>query len=159
MITAHYSTPLAPISAQPQTPPPAGQSQTPHVMLPERFARAFTDDNRQAERGHHVFEEVKKKCVYSPGMASKCSASSHETKEIVTKLREMRLSRAADLVESKYGLPCNHWRQLRTNNRLERIIREMRRRTRVVGPFPDGHSALMLVAAKLRHIASTRWGK
>jgi transposase-like protein len=41
----------------------------------------------------------------------------------------------------------------------ERIIREIRRRTRVVGAFPDGHSALMLVAARLRHIASTRWGK
>jgi putative transposase len=45
------------------------------------------------------------------------------------------------------------------NNPLERIIREIRRRTRVVGAFPDGKSALMLVAARLRHIASTKWGK
>ena len=45
------------------------------------------------------------------------------------------------------------------NNPLERIIREIRRRTRVVGAFPDGNSALMLVAAQLRHIASTKWGK
>ena len=58
-----------------------------------------------------------------------------------------------------YAYPCTHWRQLRTNNPLERIIREIRRRTRVVGAFPDGHSALMLVAARLRHIASTKWGK
>jgi putative transposase len=29
----------------------------------------------------------------------------------------------------------------------------------VVGAFPDGKSALMLVAARLRHIASTKWGK
>ena len=34
----------------------------------------------------------------------------------------------------------------------------MRRRTRVVGAFPDGQSALMLVAARLRHIAATKWG-
>ena len=47
-----------------------------------------------------------------------------------------------------YEFPTNHWRQLRTNNALERIIREIRRRTRVVGAFPDGHSALMLVAAR-----------
>ena len=40
----------------------------------------------------------------------------------------------------------------------ERIIREIRRRTRVVGAFPDGKSALMLCAARLRHIASTKWG-
>jgi transposase-like protein len=56
-----------------------------------------------------------------------------------------------------FAFPSNHWRQVRTNNPLERIIREIRRRTRVVGAFPDGHSALMLVAARLRHIASTKW--
>ena len=43
--------------------------------------------------------------------------------------------------------------------RPERIIREIHRRTRVVGAFQDGHRALTLVAARLRHIASTRWGK
>ncbi len=48
--------------------------------------------------------------------------------------------------------------RIRTNNPLERIIREIRRRTRVVGAFPDGHAALMLCAARLRHIAGTKWG-
>ena len=37
-------------------------------------------------------------------------------------------------------------------------MREIRRRTRVVGAFPDGKSALMLVAARLRHVAATKWG-
>jgi transposase-like protein len=37
-------------------------------------------------------------------------------------------------------------------------MREIRRRTRVVGAFPDGNSALMLVAARLRHVAGTNWG-
>ena len=37
-------------------------------------------------------------------------------------------------------------------------MKEIRRRTRVVGAFPDGHSALMLCAARLRHIAGTQWG-
>ena len=36
-------------------------------------------------------------------------------------------------------------------------MREIRRRTRVVGAFPDGNSALNLAAARLRHIAGTRW--
>ena len=57
-----------------------------------------------------------------------------------------------------YNFPSEHWRRIRTNNPLERILREVRRRTRVVGAFPDGNSALMLVAARLRHIAGTRWG-
>jgi len=86
--------------------------------------------------------------------------------EIVTRLKAMKLKAAAELVEQRggetltyYAYPSTHWRQIRTNNPLERIIREIRRRTRVVGAFPDGHSALMLVAARLRHIASTKWGK
>ena len=51
-----------------------------------------------------------------------------------------------------------HWRHIETNNPLERVMREIRRRTRVVGSFPDGNAALMLVAARLRHIAGTSWG-
>jgi putative transposase len=86
--------------------------------------------------------------------------------EVAARLKEMKLRTAAELVEQKvnetltyYAYPSTHWRQIRTNNPLERIIREIRRRTRVVGAFPDGHSALMLVAARLRHIASTKWGR
>ena len=33
-------------------------------------------------------------------------------------------------------------------------MREIRRRTRMVGAFSDGQSALMLVAARLRHVAA-----
>ena len=47
---------------------------------------------------------------------------------------------------------------LHTNNVIERLNREIRRRTRVVGSFPDGSSALMLVCARLRHVADTQWG-
>ena len=54
--------------------------------------------------------------------------------------------------------PREHWTRLRTNNGLERVMKEIRRRTRVVGAFPDGNSALMLVGARLRHITTTKWG-
>jgi len=93
-------------------------------------------------------------------------AAKNKATEIVGRLKAMKLKTAAELVEQKvsetltyYAYPSTHWRQIRTNNPLERIIREIRRRTRVVGAFPDGQSALMLVAARLRHIASTKWGK
>ena len=51
-----------------------------------------------------------------------------------------------------------HWLKIRTTNPLERINREIRRRTRVVGAFPDGNAAVLLVAARLHHIAGSRWG-
>ena len=77
----------------------------------------------------------------------------------------MKLGQAAAIVRegveetlSYMAFPREHWTRIRTNNMLERIMREIRRRTRVVGNFPDGQSALMLVAARLRHIAGTRWG-
>ena len=52
-----------------------------------------------------------------------------------------------------------HRGKIRTNNMLERVNREIRRRTRVVGSFPDGNSALMLVCARLRYVASSLWGE
>ena len=55
--------------------------------------------------------------------------------------------------------PSQHWLRIRTNNGIERINREIRRRTRVVGCFPDGNSALMLVCARLRHVSASRWGE
>lgn len=84
---------------------------------------------------------------------------------VIKKLTSQKLVQAAQVVRqgiddtlSYYDFPDAHWRRIRTNNPLERILREVRRRTRVVGAFPDGNSALMLVAARLRHIAGTRWG-
>jgi len=86
--------------------------------------------------------------------------------QVAAKLREMKLPAAAALVEtgseetfSYYAFPSEHQRSLRTNNPLERLMREIRRRTRVVGAFPDGNSALILVAARLRHVVGTKWGR
>ena len=92
-------------------------------------------------------------------------AAARKAKAVAAKLTALKLRKAAALVRETfnqtltyYAFPSTHWRQIRTNNPLERIIREVRRRTRVVGAFPDGQSALMLVAARLRHIAATKWG-
>jgi len=92
-------------------------------------------------------------------------AAGEKAQQVVEKLRAMKLARAAEIVAagveetlSYYALPPEHWRCVKTNNPLERLMREVRRRTRVVGAFPDGKSALMLVAARLRHVAATHWG-
>jgi putative transposase len=84
---------------------------------------------------------------------------------VVEKLETMRLGKAAQTLRegvdetlSYFDFPREHHRHIYTNNPLEAIMKQIRRRTRVVGAFPDGNSALMLAAARLRHIAGTEWG-
>ena len=91
-------------------------------------------------------------------------AAAKKADEVIAKLKALRLAKAAELVETNiaetfsfYAFPDQHWIKLKTNNPLERIMREIRRPTRVVGAFPDGKSALNLAAARLRHIAGTKW--
>ena len=91
-------------------------------------------------------------------------AAAEKMGAVIIELRRQRLNKAADLLEESghetltyYAFPDSHWIKLRTNNPLERIMREIRRRTRVVGAFPDGKSCLNLAAARLRHIAGTQW--
>jgi putative transposase len=93
------------------------------------------------------------------------AAAREKSQAVVAKLESLRLGQAAEIVRSGceetlsyMSFPREHWTRLRTNNMLERIMREIRRRTRVVGNFPDGQSALMLVGARLRHLAGTKWG-
>lgn len=81
------------------------------------------------------------------------------------KLPELRLERATCLVlegyeetVAYYDFPSEHWRHVRTNTPLERLNREICRRRRVVGSFPDDHAALMLVSARLRYIVGQNWG-
>ena len=93
------------------------------------------------------------------------AAAQAKADQIVEKLQALKLGQAADTVRGGIGetltymsFPREHWTRIRTNNVLERIMREIRRRTRVVGNFPDGNAAMILVAARLRHIAGTKWG-
>ena len=91
-------------------------------------------------------------------------AADRKASSVIDVLRQARMGAAAELVESGvqetltyYAFPDIHWQKIRTNNPLERIMKEIRRRTRVVGAFPDGRSCLNLAAARLRYIAGTAW--
>lgn len=92
-------------------------------------------------------------------------AAMKKAADVVAELRAKRLSKAAKRVEegvaetlTYMGFPPQHWTRIRTNNCLERLNREIKRRTRVIGAFPDGNAALMLVCARLRHVVSHQWG-
>ena len=88
-----------------------------------------------------------------------------KAKAVVDELRSMKLKEVAKKVEDGIeetltycDFSSEHWTRIRTYNVIERLNREIRRRTRMVGGFPDGSSALMLACAWLRHVAGTQWG-
>lgn len=88
-----------------------------------------------------------------------------KAESVAGELESMELKEAAKVVREDFTetltyceTPREHWRRIRTNNAIERLNREIRRRTRVVGTFPDGKFALMLVAARLKYVADSEWG-
>jgi putative transposase len=92
-------------------------------------------------------------------------AALQKARLVIEKMTAMKLKAAARTVEEGIAVtltytdfPREHWRKIRTNNPMERVMREIRRRTRVVGNFPDGNSALMLVTARRRYVAGRKWG-
>lgn len=85
--------------------------------------------------------------------------------QVAERLKAMKLSKAAQKVEdgieetlTYMDFPTQHRTRIRTNNTIERLNREIKRRTKAIGAFPDGQSALMLVCARLRHVAATNLG-
>ena len=93
------------------------------------------------------------------------TAAQDKARDVIAKLKALKRTAAAKLVEHSIdetlaydAFPSQHWLKIKTNNPMERLLREARRRTKVVGAFPDGQSALMLVAARRRHVSATKWG-
>ena len=98
---------------------------------------------------HHVSGD------YAPFRRSSCTT--HAVK-MHHPLRRIQVEESIEETLTFMDFPSQHWTRIRTNNTLERVNREIKRRTRPIGAFPDGSSALMLVCARLRHVAGTDWG-
>jgi putative transposase len=71
--------------------------------------------------------------------------------QLIHELEDRGYSKSADTAESfRFSLwnyrafPREHWRRIRTTNGLERINKELKRRTRVVGAFPSDQSFMRL---------------
>lgn len=93
-------------------------------------------------------------------------ASEAKAAGVANSLEWMKLFAAAEVVRKGCAetlaytdFPMQHWTRIRTNNAIERLNREIRRRTRIVGTFPDGKSALMPVTARLKYIVENEWGR
>ena len=92
--------------------------------------------------------------------------ASGKAESVAAEMESRKLREAAKCLREGIGetttyllddYPREHRRRIRTNNMIERLNREIRRRTRVVGSFPDGRSALMPVCARIRYVTSSEW--
>lgn len=93
-------------------------------------------------------------------------SSVRKAKEVAESLRTSKLVDAARVVEEGYmetltyaRFPPEHWRRIRTNNGIERLNREIKRRTKAIASFPDGKAATLLAAARCKYIAEGNWGQ
>ena len=112
---------------------------------------------------HREWASAALKAIFA--MESRESALS-KAEQVATEMESRKLRGAANCLREGIGetttyllpeFPDGHRRRIRTNNMIERLNREIRRRTRVVGGFPDGNSALMLVCARIRYVTANEW--
>ena len=146
----------------------AGLVATVGEMLPQaRYQRCMVHFMRnvlsKVPPTHREWASAALKAIFA--MESRASALA-KAEEVAREMESRRLKAAASCLREGIGetttylldeYPPEHRRRIRTNNMIERLNREIRRRTRVVGSFPDGRSALMLVCARIRYVTANDW--
>ena len=146
----------------------AGLVATVDSMLPKaRYQRCMVHFMRnvlsKVPPTHREWASAALKAIFA--MESRASALA-KAETVASEMETRKLRAAANCLREGIGetttylldeYPAEHRRRIRTNNMIERLNREIRRRTRVVGSFPDGRSALMLVCARIRYVTASEW--
>jgi len=146
----------------------AGLVSTVGEMLPKaRYQRCMVHFMRnvlsKVPPTHREWASAALKAIFA--MESRQSALA-KAEDIAKEMESRKLKAAANCLRegieetTTYLLaefPNEHRRRIRTNNMIERLNREIRRRTRVVGSFPDSNSALMLICARIRYVTANEW--
>ena len=146
----------------------AGLVSTVNSMLPKaKYQRCMVHFMRnvlsKTPPTHRQWASAALKAIFA--MESRESALA-KAESVAAEMEARRLKAAANCLREGVGetttyllpeFPDGHRRRIRTNNMIERLNREIRRRTRVVGSFPDGNSALMLVCARIRYVTDNEW--
>lgn len=146
----------------------AGPVATVDSMLPKarcqrRMVRFLRNVLSKTPPSHREWASAALKAVFA--MESRESAPA-KAESVAAEMEARRLKAAANRLREGIGeattyllpeFPDGHRRRIRTNDMIERPNREIRRRTRVVGGFPDGNSGLMLVCARIRYVTANEW--
>ena len=146
----------------------AGLVSTVNSMLPKaRYQRCMVHFMRnvlsKTPPTHRQWASAALKAIFA--MESRESALA-KAESVAAEMEARRLKAAANCLREGVGetttyllpeFPDGRRRRIRTNNMIERLNREIRRRTRIVGSFPDGNSALMLVCARIRYVTDNEW--
>ena len=137
-------------------------------MLPKardqrRMVRFLRNVLSKVPPSHREWASAALKAVFA---MESCESTLDKADAVASDMKARRLKAAANCLREGVGetttylldeFPDGHRRRIRTNNMIERPDREIRRRTRVVGGFPDGNSALMLICARIRHVTANEW--
>ena len=137
-------------------------------MLPKardqrRMVRFLRNVLSKVPPSHREWASAALKAVFA---MESCESTLDKADAVASDMKARRLKAAATCLREGVGetttylldeFPDGHRRRIRTNSMIERPDREIRRRTRVVGGFPDGNSALMLVCARIRHVTANEW--
>jgi len=146
----------------------AGLVATVNSMLPKaRYQRCMVHFMRnvlsKTPPSHREWASAALKAVFAQESREAALAKAGT---VAAEMESRKLRSAANCLREGIGetttylldeFPSNHRTKLRTNNMIERLNREIRRRTRVVGGFPDSNSALMLVCARIRYVTADTW--
>ena len=146
----------------------AGLVATVDSMLPKAgcrrcMARFLRDVLSKVPPSHREWASAALRAVFA--MESRESALD-KAGTVAAEMEARRLTAAANRLREGIGgtttcllpgFPDGRRRRIRTNDMIERLNREIRRRMRVVESFPDGNGALMLVCARIRYVAANEW--
>ena len=138
----------------------------PEARYRRRAVRFYRNAFGKAPRRKRTRAAKILKAIHAQESREASAAKAAKASEVADPLESMKPFAAAEVVREGCAetlayadFPVQHRARIRTNNAIERPNREIRRRTRVIGTFPDGKSALMLVAARLKCIVENEWGR
>ena len=104
--------------------------------------------NQIPKEKHKEVQPKLNRIFYGATSLEQAKQALRDFKQEYSKVYPSAISRLEDDLDQSlmfYLFPANHWKRIRTSNRLERMNKEIRRRLRVIGRHPSESGCLSLV--------------